>query len=67
MELEKEEQKKKLLDVKKTLKTAHDLPVAETLKVYELFCCSVFVKVQMQGDKIVKEMHSKDPWIGVSG
>jgi hypothetical protein len=39
----------------------------ETLKVYKLFHSFGFGKVQMQWDKIVHEMHSKDPWIGVNG
>jgi len=35
--------------------------------VYKLFRCFIIGKVQMQWDKIVHEMHSKDPWVGVNG
>jgi hypothetical protein len=64
---EKEERKKKLLDFKKTLKTKHNLAVAETLKAYELFHCFVVGKARTQWDKILHKMYSKDPWIGVNG
>jgi hypothetical protein len=41
--------------------------VAEALKAPKLFHCFVVGKVQMQWDKIVQEMHCKDPWIGMNG
>jgi hypothetical protein len=66
-ELEKEECKKKLLDIKKTLKTKRNLAVAEALKAYKLFCCFVVGKARMRWDKIVHNMHSKDPWVRMNG
>jgi hypothetical protein len=65
---EKYEQRKKLSAIKEDLKAACKLVVVETLKAYELFRCFVVIgEVQTQWDKIVQEMHSKDPWIGMNG
>ncbi len=64
--VEKDEQKKKLSAVKEDLKAASKLAVVETLKAYELLCCFVVGKAQTQWDKIMQEMHCKDPWIGVN-
>jgi hypothetical protein len=66
-ETPKEECKKKLLKYKKVLKTKRNFAIAEAQKAYELFCCFIVGKARMQWDKIVTEMHSKDPWIGVNG
>ncbi len=65
-ESRKEECKKKLLKIKKTFKTKHNFAVTEAQKAYELFHCFVVGGAQMQRDKIVHEMHSKDLWIGVN-
>ncbi len=64
--VEKVDQRKKLSVVKEDLKAACELAVAETMKVYKLFHCFVVGKAQIQWDKIVQGMHSKDPWIGVN-
>jgi hypothetical protein len=40
--------------------------VVETLKAYKLLCCFVVGKAKMQLNKIVQEMHCKDPWIGMN-
>jgi hypothetical protein len=53
--------------IKDVLKTARKLAVAETLKACELFNCFVVDEVQTQWDKIMQEMHCKDPWIGMNG
>jgi hypothetical protein len=66
-ETAKEESKKKLLEITKTLNTKRNFAITEALKAYKLFCCFVVGKAQTQWDKIVTEMHSKDPWIGVNG
>jgi hypothetical protein len=66
-ETAKEEGKKKLLKIKKTLKNKHDFAVTEAQKAYKLFHCFVVGKARMQWDKIVHEMHSKDTWIGMNG
>jgi hypothetical protein len=41
--------------------------IAETQKAYKMFHCFVVGDPQTQWDKIVHEMHIKDPWIGVNG
>jgi hypothetical protein len=53
--------------IKEDLKATRKLMVAATLKAYKLFPCFVIGEAQMQWDKIVHKMHSKDPWIGVNG
>jgi hypothetical protein len=63
---EKEVQKKKLNKFKETLKAKKDFAVAEVQKAYELFHCFVVGEAQMQWDRIVNEMHTKNPWIGVN-
>ncbi len=66
-EFKKDEQRKKLSKIKKQLKTSRMLAVTEALKVYKPFCCFIVSKAQMQRDKIVQKMHSKDLWVGVNG
>jgi hypothetical protein len=63
---EKDQQKKKLSVIKEDLKAARKLAVVETLKAYKLFSCFIVGEAQMQLDKIVQEMHSKYPWVGVN-
>ncbi len=46
-EFEKDKQRKKLSDIKKQLKIASKFAVIEAQKMYKLFCCFVFGKVQM--------------------
>jgi hypothetical protein len=53
--------------IKEDLKATCKLVVVEILKAYKLFHCFVVGKAQMQWDKIVQEMHCKDPQIGVNG
>jgi hypothetical protein len=63
---EKEEQKKQASAIKEELETTHKFTGAETLKAYELFRCFIVGKVLTQSDKIVQEMHCKDPWVSVN-
>ncbi len=39
----------------------------EAQRACKLFHCLVIGKAQMQWDRIVNEMHTKNPWIGVNG
>jgi hypothetical protein len=48
------------------LKAKKSFAVAETQKVYKEARCFVIGDPQTQWDKIVHEMHTKDPWIGVN-
>jgi hypothetical protein len=57
---------KKLSAIKEDLKATSKLAVAETLKAYELFCCFVAGEAQTQWEKIIQEIHSNDPWVGVN-
>ncbi len=63
----KEARKKKLNKLNEDLKAKKVIAVAEAQKAYELFHCFVIGKLQMQWDRIVNEMHTKNPWIGMNG
>jgi hypothetical protein len=52
---------------KKFLKTKCDFAIAEAQKAYKLFCCFVVSEALTQWDKIVHEIHSKDPWVSMNG
>jgi hypothetical protein len=63
----KEAKKKKLNKPKEALKAKKDVAVAEAQKAYKLFHCFVVGKAQTQWDRIMNEMHTKNPWTGVNG
>jgi hypothetical protein len=63
----KEARKKKLNDLKEALKAKKDIAIAEAQKAYELFRCFVLGEAQPQWDRIVNEMHIKNPLIGMNG
>ncbi len=63
----KEARKKKLSNLNKSLKAKKSFAVEQAQKAYELFHCFVVGKAQMQWDRIVNKMHTKNPWIGVNG
>jgi hypothetical protein len=62
----KESRKKKLSELNKTLKAKKSFAVDQAQKAYELFHCFVVGKAQTQWDRIVNEMHTKNPWIGIN-
>jgi hypothetical protein len=64
---EKEARKKKLANLNESLKAKKSFTVDQAQKAYELFCCFVIGEAQTQWDRIVNEMHMKNPWIGVNG
>ncbi len=64
---EKEARKKKLSNLNKSLKAKKSFAVEQAQKAYELFRCFVVGKAQMRWDKIINEMPTKNPWIGVKG
>jgi hypothetical protein len=43
------------------------IAVEQAQKAYKLFRCFVLGEAQMQLDRIVNDMHTKNPWIGVNG
>jgi hypothetical protein len=63
---EKETRKKKLANLNKSLKAKKSFAVNQAQKAYELFHCFVVGKARTQWDRIVNEMHTKNPWIGVN-
>jgi hypothetical protein len=63
----KEARKKKLNKLNESLKAKKTIAVELAQKVYELFRCFVLGKAQTQWDRIMNEMHTKNPWIGVNG
>jgi hypothetical protein len=66
-EAAKEIRKQMLSKYKEILKVKKDYAIAETQKAYKMFCCFVVGDPQIQWDKIVHEMHTKDLWIRVNG
>ncbi len=57
----KEARKKRLRNLNKSLKAKKSFVVKQAKKAYELFCCFVVGKARMQWDRIVNEMHKKNP------
>jgi hypothetical protein len=64
---EKEARKKKLNDLKEALKAKKDVAVQKAQKAYKLFRCFVVGEAQTNWDRIMNEMHTKNPWVGVNG
>jgi hypothetical protein len=65
--VEKEARKKKLGNLNESLKAKKSFVVDQAQKAYKLFRCFVAGEAQTQWDRIVNEMHTQNPWIGVNG
>jgi hypothetical protein len=63
----KEAMKKKLNNLNKSLKVKKSFAVDQAQKAYKLFRCFIVGKARTQWDRIVNEMHTKNPWIGLNG
>ncbi len=63
---EKEARKQKLSNLNKSIKAKKSSTVEQAQKAYKLFHCFVVGEAQMQWDRIVNEMHTKNPWVGVN-
>jgi hypothetical protein len=63
----KESLKKQIETSKKKLEKAKKAALVEIVKAYELFCRYFVGKAHTQWDKVVQEMHRKDPWVAVNG
>jgi hypothetical protein len=63
----KEARKKKLMELNESLKAKKSFAVDQAQKAYELFRCLIVGEAQMQWDRILNKMHTKNPWIGVNG
>jgi hypothetical protein len=64
---EKDGLKKTLEATKKALVVAEKNALNEVVKCYELFCTYFAGEARTQWDKVVQEMHQKDPWVAVNG
>jgi hypothetical protein len=63
----KEARKKKLANLNKSLKAKKSFTVDQAQKAYKLFRCFIVGEARTQWDRIMNEMHTKNPWIGVNG
>jgi hypothetical protein len=63
----KEARKKKLNKFNKSLKAKKTFAVEMAQKAYKLFICFFVCVAQTQWERIVNEMHAKNPWVGVNG
>jgi hypothetical protein len=65
---EKESIKKQIDTTEKDLEKAEKYTLKEIVKAYELFCTYFISEARgTQWDKVVQEMHQKDPWVAVNG
>ena len=64
---EKEALKKLLEQAKKLAEKDRKTALKEIVKAYELMCTYFVGEARTQWDKIVIEMHNKDPWVAVDG
>jgi hypothetical protein len=64
---EMEARKKKLSNLNESLKAKKSFAVDQAQKAYKLFRCFVVGKAQLQWDRIINKMHTKNPWIGMNG
>jgi hypothetical protein len=63
---EKEARKKKLSNLNESLKAKKSFAVNQAQKAYKLFRCFIVGEARTQWDRIVNEMHTKNPRIGVN-
>jgi hypothetical protein len=64
---EKDSLQKHIDATEKLLKQAEKNALKETVKAYELMRTYFVGKACTQWDKVVQEMHKKDPWVAVDG
>jgi hypothetical protein len=62
---EKEGLEKTLKTTEKALELLEKNTLKEVVKCYELFCTYFVGKARTQWDKVIQEMHRKDPWVGL--
>jgi hypothetical protein len=62
----KEARKKKLSKLNESLKVKKSFAIKQSQKAYKVFRCFVVREARMQWDRIVNEMHTKNPWVGVN-
>ncbi len=65
-EAKKQDWKQKLLKYKEIIKAKKSVVVAEAQKAYKVFRCFGLSNSQTQWDRIVRKIHTKDPWISLN-
>ena len=63
---EEEDLKLQIALVKDKMQKARKEALAGIIKAYELICIYFVGKAWTQWDKVVQEMHGKDPWVTVN-
>ncbi len=63
----KEAKKKKLSNLNESLKAKNPFAVDQAQKACELFRCFIVGEARTQWDRILNEIHTKNPWIGMNG
>jgi hypothetical protein len=64
---DKEAKKRKLRKLNKYLKVKKSFAAEQAQKAYKLFRCFLVGEAQTQWNRIMNEMHTKNPWVGVNG
>ena len=64
---DKEDLKLQITSVKEEMQKARKELLNKIVKAYELICVYFVGKAWTQWDKVVSEMHGKDPWVAVNG
>ena len=64
---EKDNLKKLIEQAKKLLEQNQKTALKEIVKAYELIRTYFLGEARTQWDKVVQEMHTKDPWVAVDG
>ena len=64
---EKEDLRLQITSVKEDMQKARKEALNEIVKAYKLSCVYFVGKAWTRWDKVVSEMHGKDPWVAVNG
>ena len=64
---EKDNLQKHIDAAEKLLQQAEKNALKEIVKAYELMCTYFVDEARTKWDKVVQEMHQKDPWVAVNG
>ena len=64
---EKDSLKKLIEQAEKLLEQNQKTAPKEIVKAHELICTYFIGEARTQWDKVVQEMHNKDPWVAVDG
>ena len=65
--VKKEDLRLQITSVKEDMQKARKEALNEIVKAYKLSCVYFVGKAWTRWDKVVSEMHGKDPWVAVNG